>query len=306
MADTAAPSEIIDAHHHLWNLDSDNPGIGYGWQRDIGVHRPFGDPTPIQRDYLVDELQSESALTRIVGSVHIQCDSQLAEPVQETRWLQTTAIRSGMPNAIIGLVDLSRDGAQDILYAHTRYANFRGIRQIVGQLDDRPDITFRTDHLLRNPLWRDQFGLLEEFDLSFDLHLYPEQMGEAADLLDKYSRIPVVIDHAGSPYDQSPEGLRVWAEGLKRLADLPHTCIKISGFGMYDADWNAASIQPIYDTIMELFGPERSMFGSNYPVDKLMAKYDFILTQIVELTADLSESDKAAIFGGTARSFYRF
>lgn len=307
MAKAAAPIEIIDAHHHLWDLDPDGSGIPYGWQRDVGAMRPFGDPAPIQRSYLIDELKGESKIARITGSVHVQCDSALENPVEETRWLQSVAMRSGgMPNAIVGLVDLSRSGAQDTLFAHTKYKNFRGVRQIVAQLDNRPDLSFRDDHLLRNAMWRDQFGLLEEYDLSFDLQLYPEQMADAAELLAQHTRIPVVIDHAGSPYDQSPEGLRAWRRGLELLASLPHVFIKISGFGMYDAQWSAESIEPIYGSIMEMFGPQRAMFGSNFPVDKLMTEYDYILTEVLKLAAGHSAADKAALFGGTARDFYRF
>ena len=298
--------DIVDAHHHLWDLDPDEPGIAYGWLRDVGAMRPFGDPAPIQRSYLVDELLAECGLARIAGSVHIQCDGQLPDPVHETRWLQSVADRAGVPNAIVGLADLSRSGVEDTLHAHAAHPAFRGIRQIVAYLPDRPDISFQTQDLLRNPVWRDQFALLEAFDLSFDLQLYPEQMGAAAEFLARNPRIPVVIDHAGSPHDQSPEGLRAWREGLALLAELPQVGIKLSGFGMYDRRWSAATVAPVYEAIMELFGPNRAMFGSNYPVDKLMAEYDYILGQMLTLAAGLSEPDRAELFSGTARRFYRF
>lgn len=297
--------EIIDSHHHLWNLDPVDPGIGYKWLRAKGIRRPFGDPAPIQRDYLIDELIAEPSTAKIVGSVHIQCEGQLDQPVDETRWLQSVADKSRMPNAIIGLVDLSKSGAERLLTDHTQYANFRGIRQIIARLDDRPDISFAPEHFLRNPVWCEQFALLEQFGMSFDLQLYPDQMAETAEFLAKYPGIPVVIDHAGSPYDQSLQGLGRWKKGLTTLAALPQVHMKLSGFGMYDTDWTAASARPIYDAIMELFGPQRTMFGSNYPVDKLMATYDDIVGHIVTLTSDLSGADRQAIFANTARQFYR-
>ncbi len=297
--------EIVDSHHHLWNLDPVDPGIGYRWLRAKGVKRPFGDPAPIQRDYLIDELLAEPTRAKIVGSVHIQCEGQLDLPVDETRWLQSVADRVGMPNAIIGLVDLSKPGAEAVLAGHAQFANFRGIRQIIARLDDRPDLAFAPEHFLRNPLWREQFALLEKFGLSFDLQFYPEQMAETAEFLGKHPNIPVVIDHAGSPYDQTAEGLQRWKQGLATLAALPQVCIKLSGFGMYDANWTAESTRPIYEAIIELFGPKRSMFGSNYPVDKLMATYDAILGHLFALTDDLGVSDRNAIFADTARRFYR-
>jgi len=298
--------EIVDSHHHLWNLDPVDPGIGYKWLRTKGVRRPFGDPAPIQRDYLIDELIAEPSAAKIVGSVHIQCEGQLEQPVEETRWLQSVADKTGMPNAIIGLVDLSKQGAERLLTEHARYANFRGIRQIIARLDDRPDLSFAPEHFLRNALWREQFALLEQFGMSFDLQLYPDQMTETAEFLANHPAIPVVIDHAGSPYDQSPEGLRLWKEGLAALAALPQVHMKLSGFGMYDSGWTAKSIRPIYEAIIEHFGSQRTMFGSNYPVDKLMATYDEIVGHIVALTADLSAADRQAIFADTARWFYRF
>lgn len=297
--------EIVDSHHHLWNLDPVDPGIGYKWLRAKGIRRPFGDPAPIQRDYLIDELLAEPTSARIVGSVHIQCEGQLEQPVDETRWLQSVADGAGMPNAIIGLVDLSKDGAEDVLASHAQFANFRGIRQIIGRLNDRPNLSFAPEHFLRNPLWREQFALLEKFGMSFDLQLYPDQMVETAGFLADHPNIPVVIDHAGSPYDQSVEGLRTWREGLAALAALPQICMKLSGFGMYDANWTADSIRPIYETIIELFGSNRSMFGSNYPVDKLMTPYDSILGHLFVLTENLSVSDREAIFANSARRFYR-
>lgn len=296
---------IVDAHHHLWNLDPVDPGIGYKWLRQTGVMRPFGDPAPIQRDYLIAELKAETTRAELIGSVHIQCDGTLETPEEETRWLQSVADKEGMPNALIALVDFSKPNAEQVLTAHRKHANFRGVRQIIARLEGRPDLSFVPTDLLQNDLWRQQFPLLADFDASFDLQLYPEQMAEAAAFLADHPSIPVVVDHLGSPHDQSVEGLAKWETALSHLAALPHVCIKLSGMGMYDRNWSAASVKPLYETMMDLFGPSRIMFGSNYPVDKLFATYDDVLDQVSLLTADLSEPEKAAIFEGTARKFYR-
>ena len=121
--------------------------------------------------------------------------------------------------------------------------------------------------------WRKGFSLLKEFDLSFDLQLYPEQMREAAEFLREHPQTPVVIDHAGSPYDQTEAGLKEWATGIKMLSQLDNTHVKISGFGMYNRDWNYQNTERIFQKLYETFGAKRMMWGSNFPVDRLMQSY---------------------------------
>ena len=146
---------------------------------------------------------------------------------------------------------------------------------------------------------------MQEFDLSFDLQLYPEQMREAAEFLREHPQTPVVIDHAGSPYDQTEAGLKEWATGIKMLSQLDNTHVKISGFGMYNRDWNYQNTEIIFQKIYETFGAKRMMWGSNFPVDRLMQSYGHCTSQLKQWLRDLEREEQEDICWRTAAKFYR-
>ena len=295
--------KLFDAHHHLWDLGA----VDYVWLKQPGVPKPFGDPTPIQKDYLpqhfLDDV-SGAAHVDLAGSAHIQVDGALADPVSESSWLSKLS-KSGIPSAIVGFIDLTREDAEAVLKNHLSFGEFRGVRQIIGLLEQRPDLSFTKETLLRNRSWRENFALLGKHNLSFDLQLYPEQMKEAAEFLGDFPKVPIVIDHAGSPYDQTKSGLKLWRDGLSALAKLSNTHIKLSGFGMYDSDWSSESSILLFQTILELFGAHRIMWGSNFPVDSLMKSYSFCVTQMLNWISPLSSEEQRLIAAETAIKFYR-
>ncbi len=298
------PIRFIDAHHHLWIPESNDPDLGYRWLRDIGAMKPFGDPTPIQRNYEWSEFASESR-HQMAGSVYLQVDGAIADPVAETAWVQNVFDHTGLRHAIVGLVDLASSGAVQTLEAQCQHAAFRGVRQILSRLDDNPSLCFAPVHYLRDPAWRDNFQLLDEYGLSFDLQLYPEQMAEAAEFLSRFPKVPVIVDHAGSPHDQSPAGLASLNEGLKALASLEQVSIKLCGFGMFDVTRSARSVQPVISQVFEHFGSSRVMFGSNFPVDKLMGTYDEVIDLIAENLDSLDATLQQAFWHDNASRVYR-
>ena len=182
--------QIIDAHHHLWCPVNDTANIGYIWLKKVGAPKPFGDPTPIQRDYLLEEFRAESSQHEIISSVHVQADGAIPDPVRESIWLQELSDQHGLPGAHIGFVDLTSPDLQTTLERYQQLSGFRGVRQILSRIDERPDISFVPEHYLRSPIWREQFVLLAEHNLSFDLQLYPQQMHEAAEFLARHENIP--------------------------------------------------------------------------------------------------------------------
>ena len=295
--------KILDSHHHLWDLQT----LDYIWLNQIGKPKPFGDPTNIQKNYLQNDFLDEIKKTKdikLIGSVHIQVDSALTDPVSETSWLSKLKT-SVIPSAIVGYVDLTKKNSLDIIKKHLIFPKFRGVRQIIGLLEKSPHLSFTNENLLKNNFWRKNFENLGKNRISFDLQLYPEQMFEAADFFGEFPEIPVVIDHAGSPYDQSFSGLKTWKNGIKKLAELPNLYIKLSGFGMYDKNWSSESHQLIFDTILEIFAPNRIMWGSNFPVEKLANSYSYCIEQLLKWLKPLSKKDKSCITSETAANFYR-
>lgn len=298
------PTQIIDAHHHLWNPETNSPNIGYVWLKNIGAMKPFGDPTPIQRDYLLEEFRSESP--KIIGSVHLQCDGAIADPIAETAFIQTLCDAAQHPIKIVGFVDLAKDNAEATLQAHKVYRGFTGVRHILSRLDDKPALCFAGEHFLNNTQWRTNFALLAKHDLSFDAQLYPEQMYDAAAFFAQHPEIPIIIDHAGSPYDQTAHGLEIWKEGINALAALPQCAIKLCGFGMFDQNWHQESIRSMVEHIIKTFGIKRIMFGSNFPVDKLMRSYQDCVEDISAMITPLGDDTLKAVFSENAQRIYRF
>ena len=179
---------------------------------------------------------------------------------------------------------------------------FRGVRQIIARTDGLPAISFAATALLDDARWRGNYAALADHGLSFDLQLHPAQMMRAAEFVADHPDVPVVIDHAGSPHDRSDAGLAEWREGMTALAAVPHVSCKISGLGMFEPDWTTDTMAPVIDHILDAFGPKRTMWGSNFPVDKLFGPFDRALEAVA---SRVPEADRDAVFRGAATRFYR-
>ena len=156
-----------------------------------------------------------------------------------------------------------------------------------------------------NPVWREHLALLGELDLSFDLQMTPGQVPRVAEALAQAPATNVAICHCGSPWDQTNAGLASWHRGMRLLAELPNVSCKISGLGMFDHNWTTDSIRPIVESCIDIFGAERCMFGSNFPVDKLHASYGRIWNAFETICSGMCDSEQERLFSGTARDFYR-
>ena len=294
------PHKIIDAHHHLWDLNE----IKHTWLAERGVTRFFGDPAPIQKNYFVSDFKEDQGNLPIVGSVHVQCGVALEHNVKETEFVQAQSDSQGMANAIVAFCDVTAKNAQTELDQHQAYKNLRGVRQIVGR-DAVEDAKNGTNALLENPAFKDGLKTLIKRKLSFDLQLTPPLLPAAAKLFKSIEDVPVAICHAGSPQDFSKEGMRDWERGLKDFAEHGNMICKISGLGMFDQSWTADSLRERVFRTIDVFGPSRIAFGSNFPVDKLYASYVKTFEAFMTLTQGCSESEQDDMFFNTAKNFYR-
>lgn len=292
------PSRIVDAHHHLWDLKA----INYPWLMAKGERRFFGDPTPIQKDYLVGDFRCDHDSLSIVKSVHVQVGVTPEDSLLETRWLQHQNESHGLPSAIVAFSDLTAVDIADQLEAHTQSLTFRGVRQIVGRSAEE-DAKTGTGSLLADPRFTEGLTELSRRGLSFDLQLLPTQMTAFASLLEKLPNLKVALCHAGSL--SSEEQFDIWKVGIEHLAALPNVICKISGFGMFDPDWTTYSTKAKFEVLADRFGPMRIAFGSNFPVEKLASDYTSVWTRFSELTSDFNKDDRAMMFAGTAERFYR-
>ena len=286
---------MIDAHHHLWDLSA----VHYPWLMARGVERFFGDPAPIQRNYLINEFRAEAAGEGISASVHIQVGAE--DSMSEARWVQSVADASpDWPLRQVVFVDLTAPDLDAHLDAFQELPSVVGVRQIVGRALGE-DAETGTNTLLDNPAFVAGLQNAGERELSFDLQLIPELMGKTAELLARAPDTAVALCHAGSPHDRSSDGLARWTGELAALSDLPQVRCKLSGLGMFDHDWVSESFRPIVETCLDQFSPNRVMFGSNFPVDKLYSDYATLLQAFRDL---VPREMHQAVFNNTAADFY--
>jgi predicted TIM-barrel fold metal-dependent hydrolase len=303
--------QVVDPHVHFWDLDSHH----YPWLARPGTSF-VGDARELQHNYLLADLLRDAGDIEVLKIVHVEANHDPADPVEETRWLQSMADaadgggamggrRRGMPNGIVAAADLSSPAIAETLEAHAAFANTRGIRQILN-VHANPLYDYVGRHYMRDETWRRNFALLERFGMSFDLQLYPAQMEEAAALARSHPQIQIVLNHTGMFVDRnSVAGYRAWRQGLRTLAACPNVAVKISGLAMFDHKWTVESLRPYVLEAIDAFGAERSMFASNFPVDRLFGSYGDLWRAYAQIVGDASDQEQAALFRTTAERIYR-
>lgn len=312
MASSLTPKEptlqVVDPHVHFWDLRTHR----YPWLEAPGTSF-VGDVHALKHDYLPETMLAEAGTVEVLKIVHVEANHDPANPVEETRWLQSLAdskhrsegMHSGLPNAIVAWADLSAPDVERTLAAHAQYANTRGIRQILNVHPDRL-YGYVDRHFMRDSVWLDNVGLLARYGLSFDLQLYPSQMQEAAQLARRYPEIQFVLNHAGMFVDRdSVAGYRAWRDGMRVLSSCPNVAVKISGLAMFDHLWTVESLRPYVLETIDAFGTERAMFASNFPVDRLFGTYEALWHAYARIVAGASEAEHAALFRGNAERIYR-
>ena len=156
-----------------------------------------------------------------------------------------------------------------------------------------------------DPAWRRGYALLERFGWSFDLQTPWWHLSAAADLAADFPGIPVIINHTGLPADRSAEGLAGWRSALAHVASHRNVALKISGLGQKGEPWTlVANRQTILDAIT-IFGVDRCMFASNFPVDRLCADFDTIFAGFKTIVANLPRAEQSSLFHDNALRIYR-
>ena len=275
----------IDSHQHFWTYSAaEYPWIGAGMER-------------LARDYLPADLEAVAAPEGIAGSVAVQARQSLAE----SQWLIDLATRHPFIRGVVGWVDLRSDHVADDLATLVPHEAFLGVRHVV---QDEPDPRF----LLGEEFVR---GLkqLHQFGLTYDLLLYPSQLAAAVELVGQLPEQPFVLDHLAKPALKPPINAGdhdQWRRDIEALARHRNVCCKLSGLVTEAAwrQWKPADFRPVLDVALQAFGPERLMFGSDWPVCLLSADYAEVTGIIRDFIAPLSPAEQGQIWGGTATRFY--
>ncbi|MCK0166785.1 amidohydrolase family protein [Jannaschia sp. S6380] len=270
----------VDAHHHLWH-----PGRGdYGWM-------PKDEPI-LNRAYGPGDLADTLREHGIEKTVIVQA----APSVAETEYMLGLADATPWIAGVVGWIDFEDPSDRATLKRLAGHPKFRGVRPMIQDIVD-------TDWMLRDDVqWG--FEAVADLDLAFDALGFPRHLDNFHTILTRH-RMRAVIDHCMKP-DVAAQALDEWAEGMARLARDTDACVKLSGLVTEAApDWSPDALQPYVDHLIAHFGPERMMWGSDWPVCRLRAEYGDWMRATEDLTAHLSEVDRDRIFGGTAAVFYR-
>jgi len=300
MRTTALP--IIDAHQHFWNLERNR----HPWLSDpTPIAFRYGDYSPLRRNYLPADFRADTARHAITGTIHIEAEFDPADPVGETDWLSGLAVAEGLPSACVAQAWLDREDVADILAAQAARPMVRGIRHKPRAAAAAAAATRGAAGSMDCPVWRAGYALLERHGLSFDLQTPWWHMDAAADLARDFPATQIVVNHTALPADRSPEALAAWRTALARVGEAGNVALKISGLGQPGAAWTYAANGPVIRDAIAIFGVERCMFASNFPVDSLVAGYDTIIDGFLRAIEDRPVREQRLLLHDNARRIYR-
>jgi predicted TIM-barrel fold metal-dependent hydrolase len=293
---------IVDAHQHFWDLQRNH----YPWLSDAPpANFRYGDTAPLRRNYLPQDYRADCAAHRVVASVHMEAEWDPRDPVGETRWLAELRRTTGWPTAAVGQAWFDREDIAQVLAGHAEYDFVRGVRQKPKTAASPAAVVAGAPGTMSDPRWRDGYALLERHGLSYDLQAPWWHMGEAAALARDFPRTPIVINHTALPADRSAEALAGWRSALETIATQPNVSLKISGLGIRRERWSAGRNAAIVRDAIRIFGADRCMFASNFPVDGLVGSFDTIFTGFKAIVADMPEHEQRMLFHDNAMRVYR-
>ncbi|MCX4459957.1 amidohydrolase family protein [Streptomyces sp. NBC_01728] len=287
---TPTTAQLIDAHHHLWDLDQ-RP---QPWLDDPAL-------ATIRRTFTPDDLRTTAtrpiAGRRLHSTVAVQC----VPDVPETEDLLALAEREPLIGAVVGWADLTSPGIGDLLdglLAGPGGTYLRSLRHLVqGETDP---------HWLQRPDVERGLAAVRDRWLCYDVLVRSHQLDQAIRLAERFPDLPQVLDHAGKPSIADGE-LTDWKRQLRMLAAHPHVVCKVSGL-ITEADhekWIVDDIRPVWDVLLSAFGPDRLMFGSDWPVANLAGGWNRWAATVDGLLDGCSDTEIHAVLAGTATAFYR-
>jgi len=273
---------VIDAHHHLWNYDTED----YAW---IGPEMNV-----LRRNFTPADLHIEMQQAGVDGAIAVQARQTL----QETEWLLSLAAQNEFMRGVVGWAPLIDAAVSDDLQRLAAQPKLKGIRHV---LQDEPDDFY----MLRND-FNAGITQLRRFDLVYDVLIFERHLPQTIQFLDRHPDQVFVIDHIAKP--RIREGLlSPWRENLKELARRSHCFCKLSGV-LTEADWQnwrPEGIHPYLDAALDAFGPNRCLFGSDWPVLLLADSYAGWVATVKNFVSRLSSTEQARVLGGTAAEVYR-
>ena len=272
----------IDSHQHFWDLDR----LSYPWMPPA--------PSPLLRNFLPRHLKPALDRNRFDGSIAVQATTQ----PEEAAWLLNLAEENAFILGVVAWVDLTSPGLGHILDHLQVHAKFKGVRHPVH---DEPD-----DRWLLRAEVVEGLRELERRGIPYDLLLRPRHLPVVAELVERVPDLPMVIDHIAKPMI-AQRVMDGWAEDMERIAKIPHIHVKLSGMvtEANPAKWSAEDLRPYVQHVLRLFGPDRLMFGSDWPVCLPAGSWKEVLAAFTQALGAQSIDLREKILGETAQRFYK-
>ena len=271
----------IDSHHHFWNYDP----VEYSWMNeDMGV---------LKRDFGPSHLKKEINAAEIDGVVSVQASQSLGE----TDALLEHALAEEFVRGVVGWFPLAEDNVAEIIDPYADNALLKGVRHVV---QDEPD-----DRFILGEAFNRGVSCLEEFGLVYDILIYERQLAPAIEFVDRHPDLVFVLDHVAKPRI-GDNVMEPWAALMKQMAERPNVSCKLSGMateGNWE-NWTEEQLVSYMEVALDAFGPNRMMFGSDWPVALLAIDYQRWVGIVRQFISTLSEDEQAAVEGGTACRVY--
>jgi predicted TIM-barrel fold metal-dependent hydrolase len=290
---------VIDAHHHIWR-QTDLP-----WLLGPTQPRIFGPYDAIKRDYPISEYLADIEGQNVVKSVYVQANWAPNWFLDEARYVQETADRTGWPHGIVAYCDLTQRDARRDLDRLAKMPLVKGVRQQL-HWHENPLYRFaRRRDIAVEPGFQFNVRQLAHYGFSFDLQVFAGQMPSAAALASACPKVTFVLQHAGMLEDLSEEGRQFWRANMKALAKHKNVVSKLSAFGTFIHRNDPDHIAWLVKETVDIFTAKRCLFGSNFPIEKLWTGYPALLGAFRQAAAPLSDAQQKAIFHDTANRVYR-
>ena len=271
----------IDSHHHFWNYDP----VEYSWMNE--------DMDVLKRDFGPSDLKKEINEAEIDGVVSVQASQSLGE----TDALLEHALAEEFVRGVVGWFPLAEDNVAEIIDPYADNALLKGVRHVV---QDEPD-----DRFILGEAFNRGVSCLEEFGLVYDILIYERQLAPSIEFVDRHPDLVFVLDHVAKPRI-GDNVMEPWAALMKQMAERPNVSCKLSGMateGNWE-NWTEEQLVSYMEVALDAFGPNRMMFGSDWPVALLAIDYQRWVGIVRQFISTLSEDEQAAVEGGTACRVY--
>jgi L-fuconolactonase len=277
-----AKVKMIDAHHHLWSYNQ----MDYGWMNDSML--------VLKRDYLPEDLELELQKTGVGGTVVVQA----RQSQEETSWLLALADKHSFIKGVVGWLDLLSPELNSRLKKFAAHPKLVGLRHVIHDETD--------DDFMLRPEFKRGIAALEEYNLSYDLLLFPRHLRRAIELVEEFPTQCFVLDHMGKPLIKSGI-MEPWEFDIASLAEHPNVWCKLSGM-VTEADlknWSYEDLLPYMKVVLNAFGTDRIMLGSDWPVCRLAGEYSEVMKVAQKFIESLNEVDRDKILKQNAVDCYQ-